>query len=76
MVLESTMLCLDNSEYMRNGDYTPSRISAQKDAASVLCNEKVHSNPENTVGLLTMAGASVHSKVLSGCASKLSAVCI
>ena len=56
MVLESTMLCLDNSEYMRNGDYNPTRVEAQRDAASVVCNDRIHSNPENTVGLLTMAG--------------------
>jgi 26S proteasome regulatory subunit N10 len=50
------MICLDNSEFMRNGDYNPTRISSQKDAASVLCTDKIQSNPENTVGVLAMAG--------------------
>ncbi|KAI8832577.1 hypothetical protein BJ741DRAFT_614065 [Chytriomyces cf. hyalinus JEL632] len=41
---------------MRNGDFTPSRIEAQKDAVTLLFNAKTQSNPENTVGLMTMAG--------------------
>ncbi|KAJ3025919.1 UNVERIFIED_CONTAM: hypothetical protein HDU68_006504 [Siphonaria sp. JEL0065] len=47
---------LDNSEWMRNGDYTPSRLEAQNDAVTLLFNAKTQSNPENTVGLMTMAG--------------------
>jgi len=47
---------LDNSEWMRNGDYTPSRIEAQSDATIFLFNAKTRSNPENTVGMMTMAG--------------------
>lgn len=59
MVLEATMICLDNSDWMRNGDYAPSRLEAQHDAASMLCNDRTGSNPENTVGILTMAGHGV-----------------
>jgi len=55
-VLESTLVCLDNSEFMRNGDYAPSRIAAQADAVNLLCGAKTQSNPENTVGLMTLAG--------------------
>ncbi|KAJ3044640.1 hypothetical protein HDV00_001566 [Rhizophlyctis rosea] len=58
MVLEATILVLDNSEWMRNGDYTPSRMEAQADAVTFLFNAKTQSNPENTVGLMTMAGQS------------------
>jgi len=58
MVLEATVLVLDNSEWMRNGDYTPSRIEAQSDASIFLFNAKTRSNPENTVGMITMAGKS------------------
>ncbi|KAK9945719.1 hypothetical protein M0R45_011218 [Rubus argutus] len=29
MVLEATMICVDNSEWMRNGDHSPSRFQAQ-----------------------------------------------
>eukprot|EP01031_Cornospumella_fuschlensis_P050689 gene50689-62001_t len=56
MPLESTMLCLDNSDWMRNGDYMPSRLDAQQDAANILCTDRINNNPENTVGILTMAG--------------------
>lgn len=41
---------------MRNGDYVPSRIEAQQDAAGIICNTRTESHPENTVGLLSMAG--------------------
>ncbi|XP_035538597.1 26S proteasome non-ATPase regulatory subunit 4 homolog isoform X3 [Juglans regia] len=56
MVLEATMICIDNSEWMRNGDYSPSRFKAQADAVNLICGAKTQSNPENTVGVLTMAG--------------------
>ncbi|XP_022145439.1 26S proteasome non-ATPase regulatory subunit 4 homolog [Momordica charantia] len=59
MVLEATMICVDNSEWMRNGDYAPSRFQAQADAVSLICGAKTQSNPENTVGVLTMAGKGV-----------------
>ncbi|CCI40499.1 hypothetical protein ABG067_000737 [Albugo candida] len=59
MPLESTVLCLDNSEWMRNGDYAPSRLVAQHDAASMLCGAKIQSHPESTVGVIAMAGKSV-----------------
>ncbi|CAN0846078.1 26S proteasome non-ATPase regulatory subunit 4 homolog [Linum grandiflorum] len=59
MVLEATMICIDNSEWMRNGDYSPTRFQAQADAVSLICGAKTQSNPENTVGILTMAGKGV-----------------
>ncbi|XP_057784115.1 26S proteasome non-ATPase regulatory subunit 4 homolog isoform X2 [Salvia miltiorrhiza] len=59
MVLEATMICIDNSEWMRNGDYSPTRFDAQKDAVSLICGAKTQNNPENTVGVLTMAGKGV-----------------
>ncbi|CAG8620559.1 12963_t:CDS:2 [Gigaspora margarita] len=58
MVLEATMIVLDNSEWMRNGDYTPTRLEAQKDAVNLIFSSKTQQNPENTVGMLTMAGKS------------------
>lgn len=54
MPLESCMILLDNSEYMRNGDYIPSRLEAQSDAANLLVNAKTQSNPESTVGVIAM----------------------
>ncbi|KAL3525253.1 hypothetical protein ACH5RR_013625 [Cinchona calisaya] len=65
MVLEATMICIDNSEWMRNGDYSPSRLQAQADAVNLICGAKTQSNPENTVGVLTMAGKGVRVLVTS-----------
>eukprot|EP00252_Welwitschia_mirabilis_P002638 TRINITY_DN1257_c0_g2_i1.p1 TRINITY_DN1257_c0_g2~~TRINITY_DN1257_c0_g2_i1.p1 ORF type:complete len:406 (+),score=127.00 TRINITY_DN1257_c0_g2_i1:242-1459(+) len=59
MVLEATLICIDNSEWMRNGDYSPNRFQAQADAVNLICGAKTQSNPENTVGVLTMAGKNV-----------------
>ncbi|KAG6399868.1 hypothetical protein SASPL_141353 [Salvia splendens] len=59
MVLEATMICIDNSEWMRNGDYSPTRFDAQKDAVSLISGAKTQANPENTVGVLTMTGKGV-----------------
>ncbi|KAF9518401.1 hypothetical protein BS47DRAFT_1371038 [Hydnum rufescens UP504] len=56
MVLEATMIIVDNSEYMRNGDYAPTRFGAQSDAVNIIFGTKTQSNPENTVGVMTMAG--------------------
>lgn len=56
MPLEATMMVIDNSEYMRNGDYHPTRFEAQADAVNTVFRTKIDSNPENTVGIMTMAG--------------------
>jgi len=37
---QATMICIDNSEWMRNGDYTPSRFQAQADAVNLICGAK------------------------------------
>jgi 26S proteasome regulatory subunit N10 len=54
---------MDNSDYMRNGDFAPSRMDAQLDAVNLLAGVKTQSNPENTVGVLTMAGKGVEVRV-------------
>jgi len=59
MVLESTMICVDNSDYMRNGDFVPSRLQSQFDAVNMVTLAKTKSNPENNVGLLSMADSRV-----------------
>jgi 26S proteasome regulatory subunit N10 len=56
MPLEATIMIIDNSEYMRNGDYTPSRFEAQSDAVTTVFGSKIDSNPENTVGVMTSGG--------------------
>jgi len=50
------MICVDNSDFMRNGDFIPTRLQAQQDAVNLVCQCKTRANPENNVGLLTMAG--------------------
>ncbi|XP_037575713.1 26S proteasome non-ATPase regulatory subunit 4 isoform X1 [Dermacentor silvarum] len=59
MVLESTIVCVDNSEYMRNGDFLPSRLHAQEDAVKVVCHSKRRSHPENDIALMTMSSPEV-----------------
>lgn len=56
------LFSVDTSEYMRNGDFIPSRLQAQQDAVSLVCHAKLRSNPENNVALLTLGG---HPQVLT-----------
>ena len=55
MPLESTIICLDTSEFMRNGDFAPTRHESQQDAANLVVGAKMQQNPESSVGVLTMA---------------------
>ena len=59
MTLEATYICIDNSEHMRNGDYSPTRLQAVCQACNVLCGAKTQANPENGVGFLTMGNDSI-----------------
>jgi len=54
--MEAVMVCVDNSDYTRNGDYMPTRFEAQSDAVNLVCGAKTQQNPENSVGILTTAG--------------------
>lgn len=56
MVLEASMIIVDNSEASRNGDYVPSRWEAQADAVSLIFSAKTGANPESSVGLMSMGG--------------------
>ncbi|KAF8475958.1 hypothetical protein BDZ91DRAFT_674031 [Kalaharituber pfeilii] len=56
MVLEATMIIIDNSESARNGDYTPTRFEAQADAVNLIFSAKTQANAESSVGLMTMGG--------------------
>ncbi|PRP89499.1 putative 26S proteasome non-atpase regulatory subunit [Planoprotostelium fungivorum] len=58
MPLEATIVCIDSSDFMRNGDYTPTRLEAQHDAVNLICNAKTQSNPESTVGIIACGGKS------------------
>ena len=59
MVLEATILCIDNSDWTRNGDYFPSRFQTQIEAANLIIENRCESNPENSLGIMTMAGKRV-----------------
>jgi len=56
MTLESTVICVDNSEFSRNGDFTPSRLGAQQDMLNTVARAKMRMNPENDVALLAFGG--------------------
>jgi 26S proteasome regulatory subunit N10 len=51
MPLECCMILLDDSQYMRNGDYIPTRCEAQQDAANLIVGAKTQSNPQTTIGI-------------------------
>merc|ERR1712134_108406 len=55
MTLESTVICVDNSEFCRNGDFVPNRLLAQRDAANLVARTKMRQNAENACRLLTMS---------------------
>lgn len=57
------MICIDNSEWMRNSDFSPSRSEAQEDACNLICGTKTRQNLENVVGLITTAGKAVEVQV-------------
>lgn len=63
MPLEAVVVVMDNSEYNRNGDLIPSRWESQQDAARNIVDTKLNQNPENTVGVMSMAGKRVDTKV-------------
>uniref|UniRef100_A0A061RPU3 26S proteasome non-ATPase regulatory subunit 4 homolog n=1 Tax=Tetraselmis sp. GSL018 TaxID=582737 RepID=A0A061RPU3_9CHLO len=54
--MEATVVCIDNSEWTRNGDFAPTRFQSQADAVNLLAGARTQAHPENTVGILTMAG--------------------
>ena len=56
--MEAVVVCIDNSEWTRNGDYAPNRFQAQADAVNLLAGAKTEANSENTVGVITMSGKS------------------
>ncbi|AOW03541.1 uncharacterized protein YALI1_D04772g [Yarrowia lipolytica] len=69
------MIVMDNSEFMRNGDYTPNRFDAQVDCVNQLFTIKTNRNPESAVGLMSMGGrgpevlatlTTDHGKILAG----------
>ena len=45
MPLETTIVCVDNSDWTRNGDYIPTRFEAQHDAVNLVTGAKTQQNP-------------------------------
>lgn len=64
MTLEACLICIDNSEHMRNGDFLPTRFEAQHDAVNLITGAKTQMHPENGVGVLAMASQSNRVEVL------------
>ncbi|OTB01532.1 hypothetical protein M426DRAFT_323419 [Hypoxylon sp. CI-4A] len=56
MPLQAVMIVVDNSESSRNGDYQPTRFDAQADAINIMFESITQSNPESSVGLMSMGG--------------------
>lgn len=54
---------MDNSDWTRNGDYHPSRWDSEVEASNLIAESKSEKNPENTIGLITMAGKRVEVQV-------------
>lgn len=55
-MLEAVVLCIDNSQYSRNGDFPRTRFEAQIDAIEYIFQAKRNSNLENTLALISSAG--------------------
>ncbi|KAH9599895.1 von Willebrand factor [Trypanosoma melophagium] len=53
---EACFICLDSTEFTRNGDQFPNRFLAIQEAANLLVNAKIQMNAENTVGFLSLGG--------------------
>lgn len=50
---------MDNSDWTRNGDYHPDRWTSQVEAANLLAENRSERNPENGIGIISMAGKRV-----------------
>ncbi|XP_077501574.1 26S proteasome non-ATPase regulatory subunit 4-like isoform X4 [Amblyomma americanum] len=55
MLPESAVICVDTSDYMRNGDFEPTRLDAQYEAVKFIFRAKTRSHRENNVALLTLS---------------------
>lgn len=56
MSIEATLICVDNSEYSRNADFSPSRLAAQVEAVGLIASAKLSENFENAIGIISLAG--------------------
>lgn len=67
---------VDNSEWVRNGDYTPDRFRAQVDAVNLVIQSKSNAHIENTLALLSYATETpkVHATLTTDVAKLLTAL--
>jgi 26S proteasome regulatory subunit N10 len=67
---------MDNSDWTRNGDYHPNRWESQVEAANLLAENKCEKNPENGIGVISMAGkrVEVHVTLTNDVARLLNAI--
>ncbi|KAL0229525.1 hypothetical protein GEMRC1_014142 [Eukaryota sp. GEM-RC1] len=61
---EALLLCIDNSEYLRNGDLPPNRMKAQTTAAGNIARSIINSNHENGVGVMVLGTEKNSSSVI------------
>ena len=50
---ESKIIIIDTSDYMRNGDYSPSRYEAEIEVVQSLATGRLRVNPENLIGVIS-----------------------
>lgn len=65
MVKQRVVLCLDNTEFMRNGDYAPTRFAAQQKTAEHLVGKIVRSHPESLCSIMTMSNPTIEKSLSS-----------
>lgn len=65
---EATIIIIDTSDYMHNGDYSPSRQESQLECVHAIINGRLSRNPENVVGLLSSGSKS--QKIVSALSNK------
>eukprot|EP00835_Amoeboradix_gromovi_P004685 NODE_380_length_9674_cov_0.149452.p6 type:complete len:172 gc:universal NODE_380_length_9674_cov_0.149452:5256-4741(-) len=51
--LQATVVLVDNSDWMRNGDYQPSRYRSELEVLNVVFTAKTQQHPENTLAIMT-----------------------
>jgi len=61
MSQESCMIIVDNSDYMNNKDYLPTRWLAQREAVEYFCSNIRKKNVESTCGIMSSSNPTIYS---------------
>lgn len=51
--LQATVILVDNSDWMRNADYSPNRFRSELEVLNVVFTTKTQQHPENTLAVMT-----------------------